>query len=61
MFGANTFGSLLLGGSKRQGCVSHSTPEAEIVAADATLRNYGSSCIEHLGDFVKFIAQVVVS
>ena len=28
----------LSGGSKRQGCVSHSTPEAEIVAADVTLR-----------------------
>ena len=31
----------IAGGSKRQGCVSHSTPEAEIVAADMTLRNYG--------------------
>ena len=31
----------LAGGSKRQGCVSHSTPEAEIVAADTTLRNHG--------------------
>ena len=29
------------GGSKRQGCVSHSTPEAEIVAADVTLRAMG--------------------
>lgn len=29
------------GGSKRQGCVSHSTPEAEIVAADYALRNLG--------------------
>ena len=27
--------------SKRQGCVSHSTPEAEIVAADVTLRTMG--------------------
>ena len=27
----------IAGGSKRQGCVSHSTPEAEIVAADMTL------------------------
>jgi len=27
----------LAGGSKRQGCVSHSTPEAEIVAADTAL------------------------
>ena len=31
----------LSGGSKRQGCVSHSTPEAEIVAADVTLRTMG--------------------
>ena len=28
----------LAGGSKRQGCVSHSTPEAEIIAADYALR-----------------------
>ena len=27
--------------SKRQGCVSHSTPEAEIVAADTALRSLG--------------------
>ena len=31
----------LSGGSKRQGCLSHSTPEAEIVAADVTLRTMG--------------------
>ena len=31
----------LAGGSKRQGCVSHSTPEAEIVAADVTLWTMG--------------------
>ena len=31
----------LAGGSKCQGCVSHSTPEAEIVAADVTLRTMG--------------------
>ena len=31
----------LSGGSKRQGCVSHSTSEAEIVAADVTLRTMG--------------------
>ena len=31
----------LSGGSKRQGCVSHSTPEAEIVAGDVTLRTMG--------------------
>ena len=30
----------LAGGSKRQGCVSHSTPEAEIVAADFALRTH---------------------
>ena len=31
----------LAGGSKRQRCVSHSTPEAEIVAADTALRTLG--------------------
>ena len=31
----------LAGGSKRQGCVSHSAPEAEIVAADTALRTLG--------------------
>ena len=30
----------LAGGSKRQGCVSHSTPEAEIIAADYALRTH---------------------
>ena len=30
----------LAGGSKRQGCVSHSTPEAEIIAADDALRTH---------------------
>ena len=30
----------LAGGSKRQGCVNHSTPEAEIVAADYALRTH---------------------
>ena len=30
----------LAGGSKRQGCVSHSTPEAEIIAADFALRTH---------------------
>ena len=34
----------LVGNSKRQGCVSHSTPEAEIVAADATVKNHGLPC-----------------
>ena len=28
-------------GSKRQGCVSHSTPEAELVAADYAMRTCG--------------------
>ena len=31
----------LSGSSKRQGCVSHSTPEAEIVAADVAMRATG--------------------
>ena len=31
----------LAGGGKRQGCVRQSTPEAEIVAADVTLRTMG--------------------
>ena len=31
----------LAGLSKRQGCVSHSTPEAEIVAADTAVRTIG--------------------
>ena len=31
----------LQGQSKKQGCVSHSTPESEIVAADAVLRLEG--------------------
>ena len=38
--GPSTFGSLT-GLSKRQHCVSHSTPEAEIVAADFALRTVG--------------------
>ena len=32
--------------SKRQGCVSHSTPDAEIVAADAALRTIGLPSID---------------
>ena len=32
--------------SKRQSCVSHSTPEAEIVAADMALRTVGIPAIE---------------
>ena len=31
----------LAGQSKKQGCVSHSTPEAEVVAADHALRTVG--------------------
>ena len=38
-FGSHA-GFPLAGGSKRQGCVSHSTPEAEIIAADYALRTH---------------------
>ena len=34
----------LTGQCKKQGCVSHSTPEAEVVAADHALRVYGLPC-----------------
>ena len=34
------------GPSKRQSCVSHSTPEAEIVAADFALRLGGLPCLD---------------
>ena len=34
--------------SKRQTCVSHSTPEAEIVAADNALRTAGLPCLQLL-------------
>ena len=34
------------GASKRQGCVSHSTPEAEIVAADFALRTMGVPVVD---------------
>ena len=34
------------GASKRQGCVSHSTPEAEIVAADFALRSMGVPVVD---------------
>ena len=34
----------LAGQCKKQGCVSHSTPEAEVVAADHALRTYGIPC-----------------
>ena len=51
----------LSGGSKRQGCVSHSTPEAEIVAADVTLRTMGLPAFKYLGNFDREIAQIIVS
>ncbi len=35
----------IAGVSKRQGCVSHSTPEAEMVAADFSLRHCGLPCL----------------
>ena len=35
----------LSGSSKRQGCVSHSTPEAEIVAADVAKRAMGTPAL----------------
>ena len=41
----------LAGGSKRQGCVSHSTPEAEIVAADYALRTLWDPEHQCMGDF----------
>ena len=34
------------GQSKKQGCVSHSTPEAEVVAADHALRTMGIPCLD---------------
>ncbi len=34
------------GASKRQGCVSHSTPEAEIIAADFALRTMGIPVVD---------------
>ena len=36
----------LAGQCKKQGCVSHSTPEAEIVAADHAMRTYGIPCMD---------------
>ena len=36
----------LSGSSKRQGCVSHSTPEAEIVAADVAMRSMGMPALK---------------
>lgn len=35
--------------SKRQGCVSHSTPEAEIVVADFALRMMGLPALDMCG------------
>ena len=36
----------LAGQCKKQGCVSHSTPEAEVVAADHAMRTYGLPCLD---------------
>ena len=36
----------LSGSSERQGCVSHSTPEAEIVAADVAMRSMGMPALK---------------
>ena len=36
----------LAGQCKKQGCVSHSTPEAEVVAADHAMRTYGIPCLD---------------
>ena len=38
----------LSGSSKRQGCVSHSTPEAEMVAADVAMRAMGMPALKLL-------------
>ena len=50
----------LSGGSKRQGCVSLSTPEAEIVAADTTLRTMGIPSLKEKGDTIWKFAQTIV-
>ena len=49
----------LAGGSKRQGCVSHSTPEAEIVAADTALRTLGIPAISLWKDLSKVLPQLL--
>ena len=36
----------MTGGSKKQSCVSHSTPEAEIVAADTAVRTVGIPALD---------------
>ena len=43
----------LSGSSKRQGCVSHSTPEAEIVAADVAMRAMGMPALKLLQRILK--------
>ena len=43
----------LTGVSKRQGCVSHSTPEAEIVAADFALRTEGIPSLDLWGTLLR--------
>ena len=49
----------LAGGSKRQGCVSHSTPEAEIVAADTALRTLGIPALSLWKVFAKVFPQLL--
>ena len=49
----------LAGGSKRQGCVSHSTPEAEIVAADTALRTLGIPAISLWKALAKVLPQLL--
>ena len=49
----------LAGGSKRQGCVSHSTPEAEIVAADYALRTLGIPSISAWETLMKCEPRIV--
>ena len=36
----------IAGQSKKQGCVSHSTPEAELVSADHAVRTYGTPALD---------------
>ena len=50
----------LSGSSKRQGCVSHSTPEAEIVAADVAMRAMGLPALKLLQRILKKSPNFVV-
>ena len=45
LLGPSTFFPIT-GQSKKQGCVSHSTPEAEVVAAEHALRTIGLPCLD---------------